>query len=89
MSERITMYGATHCEDTIRTRARLNFLHTPFQEVNIDNDPIAEAFVRFINDGKRSTPTLVVGSGNWKIIITEPTNQEVDELVRRAGYTSA
>ena len=86
MPEPITMYGATHCEDTLRTRTRLKSLNIPFQDVNIDYDPVAEAFVRFINGGSRSTPTLVIEVGKWKTVIAEPTNSEVDEIIRRAGY---
>jgi mycoredoxin len=86
MPEPITMYGATHCEDTMRVRLHLNSLKVPFREVNIDYDPVAEAFVHFINRGSRSTPTLVIGEGKVKTVITEPTTPEVDEMVRRAGY---
>jgi len=88
MPEPITMYGATHCGDTIRVRKRLQTMGIPFRDVNIDHDPDGERFVIFINSGSRSTPTLVVGEGTWKLVVTEPDNQEVDEMVARAGYES-
>jgi mycoredoxin len=83
----ITVYGATDCDDTQRTRNRLRLLNVPFREVNIDHDKEAERFVVFINSGSRSTPTLVIGEGKVKMIMTEPTNAEIDELVIRAGYS--
>lgn len=86
MPETITMYGATHCGDTIRVRRLLQSMTIPFGDVNIDHDTEAERFVRFINAGQRSTPTLVVGEGAWKLVVTEPDNQQVDEMLRHAGY---
>ncbi len=83
----LTVYGATNCDDTERTRSRLRHLGVPFQEVNIDHDGEAERFVRFINQGNRSTPTLVFTAGKEKLIVAEPTDQELDQLLIRAGYT--
>jgi mycoredoxin len=51
--------------------------------VNIDHDAEAEQFVIFINGGNRSTPTLVLGAGKFKTILTEPTNAEFDSLFAR------
>ena len=86
MPKPIVIYGATDCDDTQRTRERLTALGVPFREVNIDHDNEAERFVIFINGGFRSTPTLVIGEGKHKTIITEPTNEEIEEMVREAGY---
>lgn len=83
----LILYGATDCDDTERTRHRLHSLGIPFQEVNIDQDDKAEAFVMFINHGYRSTPTLVFGKGKFKIVATEPTDQELDQTLIRAGYS--
>ncbi len=77
----ITLYGATDCDDTERTRHDLHELGVPFREVNIDHDPDAERFVIFINGGFRSTPTLVIGEGKRKLILTEPTNEELEEAL--------
>lgn len=76
----ITVYGATDCDDTERTCAHLRTRQIPFREVNIDLNPDAERFVILVNDGFRSTPTLILGEGNLKIILTEPTNAELDQL---------
>lgn len=81
MSLPLTLYGATDCDDTERTRAHLRKYDVPFREVNIDHDTEAERFVIFINGGFRSTPTLVIGEGKLKIILTEPTNAELDNVL--------
>ena len=87
MPEPITIYGATDCDDTQRTRERLQALGVPFREVNIDYDPEAACLVRVINGGNQSTPTVVIGSGRFKRVITEPTNAEIDCLAAEAGYS--
>ncbi len=76
----ITLYGANDCDDTERTRHHLLQMGIPFHEINIDADPSGEQFVMFIN-GFRSTPTLVIGQGKLKIVLTEPTNDELEEVL--------
>jgi len=82
------MYGATECDDTERTRAYFQQHGIPFRETNIDLDAEAERFVIFTNEGNRTTPTLVIGEGKQKTIISEPTHVELDELSTCAGYSS-
>jgi len=83
----LTLYGATDCDDTEHTRARLRKLGVPFHEVNIDHDPQAEQFVIFINRGYRSTPTLVLGEGRFRIIVTEPTDRDLDHVLLQTGHS--
>ncbi len=82
MPHPITLYGKTNCDDTDRSRTHLQKLGEPFREVNIDHDAAAEQFVIFVNDGNRATPTLVIGGGNRRLVLTEPTNDELEEAVR-------
>jgi mycoredoxin len=89
MPEPITIYGATDCDDTERVRARLVALRVPFRETNIDHDTDAACFVRVVNGGNRSTPTLVFGAGRCKRVVTEPTDAELDQILRESGYTPA
>lgn len=74
---RIVMYGAVDCDDTARTRAYLQMQQIPFEEISIDTNPDAERFVIFINQGFRSTPTLIIGEGKRRVIFTEPSNEEL------------
>lgn len=82
----ITLYGGGHCDDTEHVAGRLRAWGVPFREVILERDPAAEQFVIFINDGFRSTPTLLFGDGRHKTILTEPTDEELAEALGRAGY---
>ena len=78
---KITMYGRPPCEDTDRSREYFKTHHIPFTEVNIDEDQAAEAFVRFINDGNSSTPTIILNRGDLKIILTEPSDEQLAKVL--------
>lgn len=80
----ITMYTRPGCEDSDMAREWLQVHAIPFSEVNIDEDASAEQFVLSVNDGFRSTPTLVFGETSF--IIVEPTAAELQVAASRAGY---
>jgi mycoredoxin len=84
--ESITLYGEPTCEDTDAVRERLHDLGVPYREVNIDVDAHASDFVVFINGGFRSTPTIVFGEDKRKLVLTEPTMEQLNEALRWAGY---
>ena len=56
-------------------------------EGSIGGNPAAERFVIFINNGFRSTPTLVFGRERYKILITEPADEELAAVLALAGYS--
>ncbi len=85
----LTLYGGDDCDDTEHVTGRLNALGIPFRTVILENDPDAEQFVIFINNGFRSTPTLVFGTGNHKIVLTEPPDEELEVVLRATGYDLA
>lgn len=78
----LTVYGRPDCDDTDTVRAYLQALGVAFTEVNIDEDAAANQFVLFINGGFRSTPTVIFGVGKRKVILTEPTEIELDEALK-------
>lgn len=80
----LTLYGGDDCDDTERVVGRLREWAVPHRAVMIEHDPAAEHFVIFINNGYRSTPTLVFGDGACKIVLTEPTDEELMSLLRQA-----
>ncbi len=82
----ITMYARPGCEDSDMAREWLRERTIPFSEVNINEDAAAERFVLSVNGGFRSTPTLVFGETVF--IIVEPTAEELQVAVGRAGYQS-
>jgi mycoredoxin len=81
----VTIYGAADCEDTAAARALLQQLGVPFEEIDIDRDAAAATFVTVLNGGNRSTPTIVVGAGRVKMVLTEPTDAELRAAVGRVG----
>lgn len=74
----LTLYGRPDCDDTDRVRLQLQTRGVAFHEVNIDEDEAANQFVLFINGGFRSTPTLVFGAGRRRLVLTEPTDEELE-----------
>jgi len=82
----IVMYGALDCEDTDRIRDYLHRLNVTFEEIDIDQDSSAEQFVIFINNGFRSTPTLVLGEKKRKLVLTEPSAKELVKALKEFGY---
>jgi glutaredoxin len=59
--EPITMYSTNWCPDCRRAKSFLRERGVDFREVDIEQDPSAEAIVIKANDGKRTVPTLEVG----------------------------
>jgi len=59
--EPVTVYTTTWCPDCYRAKSFLKKRGVPYREVNIENDPTAEAIVIQANHGKRKVPTLKVG----------------------------
>jgi mycoredoxin len=54
------MYTRIECEDSTAARDFLRERGIPFDEVDIDNNPEAVAFVMSVNEGKQRTPTFDV-----------------------------
>ncbi len=80
----IRMYARPDCEDSALARDRLRALGIPFIEINIEEDEEAARYVERLNQGFRSTPTIVFGDEAFYIV--EPTVEQLDEALRRAGY---
>jgi mycoredoxin len=57
----VIMYTTRWCPDCWRTKHFLKQRGVSYQEVNIEEDPSAEAIVLKANQGKRKIPTLKVG----------------------------
>ena len=86
MAELFVLYGRPDCEDTRRVREHLRYRGVKFQEININEDPEGEQFVLLINSGSRVTPTLVMGPDDDKIILSKPSNAELDRVLGNLGY---
>ncbi len=80
----IIMYASPSCEDSEMAHYRLHGLKISFTEINIEEDEVAAKYVERVNDGSRSTPTIVFGDETFTVV--EPSWKELDEALRRAGY---
>jgi mycoredoxin len=85
MTATLTMFGATNCDDTKRSRLYMQTNQIAFRDINIDHDVEAERFVIFINGGNRNTPTLVLSNGKYRFAVTEPTDDELKAWLAQNG----
>ncbi len=80
----ITVYGATWCGDTSRSRALLDRLAVSYAFVDVDRSAAASRWVQAQNDGNRSLPTIRVGRGG--ATLTEPSDDELLAALRDGGF---
>jgi mycoredoxin len=88
MQDRITVYGASWCRDTNRTRHHLDELGVDYTFVDVDRDRDAAALVERANDGKRRMPTVAVGGtldNAHGDVLSMPDNTELDAALARYG----
>jgi mycoredoxin len=72
---RLTMYTTTWCGYCVRLKKGLERAGIDFDEVNIETDPEAEAFVLKANGGNATVPTMLLPDG------TTMTNPPLPELL--------
>ena len=70
----VVVYGVAWCPDCRRARRLLNERQVPYRWVNVDKDPQASEYVKQVNRGMRSVPTLVFPNGD---ILVEPSKTEL------------
>lgn len=59
----VIMYAVDWCPDCRRARFFFKRQNIPVLEVNVDRDKQAEAFVKQLNNGNRSVPTIIFPDG--------------------------
>ncbi|HLC05406.1 MAG TPA: glutaredoxin domain-containing protein [Anaerolineales bacterium] len=68
----IIVYGTDWCPDCLRARRFLERKKLAYTWIDVDQERLADAFVRSVNRGNRSVPTVLFPDGS---ILVEPTNQ--------------
>jgi mycoredoxin len=77
MSENeIVIYATFWCGDCRRVRRYLDFHKVAYCWIDIDQNEDAAAFVKQVNRGNRSVPTIVFPDGS---ILVEPSNLALKE----------
>lgn len=77
----ITVYWRPGCPFCMSLRAGLRRSRTPYQAVNIWEDPTAAAFVRSVANGNETVPTVTVGD-TWMV---NPSARQVRRAAAEAG----
>ena len=74
----IVVLGRDTCEDTTRSRRLLVRQGVPFTYLKVDEDVVADAWIRRLNDGAWRTPTILIGDPDRpEIILREPSDEEL------------
>ena len=70
------MYTTVWCGYCQRLKAQMTREGITFEEIDIEHDPEAAAFVESVNDGNQTVPTLVFPDGS---ALTNPSIGQVKE----------
>jgi len=77
----IKVYGTTWCPDCFRAKQVFERLKVSYTWINIETDASALEYVRKVNKGYQSVPTIVFPDGS---ILVEPGNKELEKKL--AGF---
>ena len=80
-SERVTVYGADWCGDTIRTLRHLDQRQVPYDYVNIDDDQEGERKVIEFNNGKRRIPLVEIATEKGTKALSVPSAGDIDKAM--------
>lgn len=72
----LTMYTTTWCGYCMRLKAQLAREGIAVEEIDIEQDPQAAAFVESVNGGNQTVPTVVFPDGS---ALTNPSLGQVKE----------
>ena len=75
----IKFYGTTWCGDCRRAKTIFAELQIPYLWIDIDQNPQAAEFVKQINHGMRSVPTIIFPDGS---ILVEPDSENLRAKLR-------
>jgi mycoredoxin len=75
----IIVYGTSWCGDSRRCRNVLTSLGVSYQWIDIDKDKQGETYVREVNKGNRSIPTVVLPDGT---VLVEPSDKDLTIALR-------
>ena len=69
------IYTTTHCGDCRTAKSYFKQKNIPYLEINIEQDDKAAGFVKDLNRGFASVPTIIFPDGS---ILVEPDIQELN-----------
>jgi len=74
--KQIVMYSVEWCPDCRRAKFFFKRKKIDVLEVDVNADKNAEAFVKELNKGNRSVPTIILPDGSMMV---EPSTEELEE----------
>jgi mycoredoxin len=74
MAAELTMYTTIWCGYCYRLKAALKSAKISYTEVDIERDPAAAEFVRSVNGGNQTVPTVKFGDGS---ALSNPTAAQI------------
>lgn len=84
MSERVTVYGADWCGDTLRTLRDLDRAGVGYDYIDIEEDAEAEKKVIEFNRGKRRIPLVEIASDNGEPVrLSVPNGSELEKALKK------
>jgi mycoredoxin len=81
----ITLYGVSWCSDCRRAKRVFAELQANYVEIDIDADEKAAEFVKQVNRGNRSVPTILFPDGTS---LTEPDNATLAAKIAQVQKTA-
>jgi mycoredoxin len=75
-------YGAMWCGDTRRARRWFDDNNVAYEWIDVDKNKEAEEYVKSVNNGFRSIPTIVFTDGSR---LTEPSVRKLEDHARKLG----
>ena len=72
----IVLYTSAWCPDCRRAKFFMKRKKIDFLEIDVNEDKKAADFVKELNNGNRSVPTIIFPDGSRMV---EPTESELDE----------
>ena len=73
---RIVMYATEYCSDCMRAKRFMQTNNIPYLHISLEGDLEATEFVKQINNGYHSVPTIIFPDGS---ILVEPSWDELKQ----------
>jgi mycoredoxin len=72
----LTMYTTSWCGYCVRLKKMLKADGITYEEINIEDDPAAAEFVRSVNNGNQTVPTVKFADGS---ALTNPNPAQIKQ----------
>ena len=80
---KIDFYTTDWCGDCVRSKALLNKLNLPFNEINVDLNEDANEYIKTLQVNQRRIPTIVFEDESF---LVEPSDVELENKLKELKY---